>query len=50
MEVDSPEKYREIMLNLLKQFPNTIRKYDALQMYKLYQYRYLPDDIALKKI
>ena len=47
IEVDSIEKYREIMTSLLKQFPNTIKKYDAIQIYKIHQYRFLPDKSML---
>ena len=47
IEVNSPEKYREITLNLLKQFPDTIRKYDTLQIYRLHEYKYLPHNKVL---
>ncbi len=47
LEVESSEKYREIMLLVMKNFPEAIKKYEVLQIYQLHQYRYLPDKKVL---
>ena len=47
IEVENPEQYRKIMLGLMENFPKKIKKYDTLQIYKLHQYRYLPDQSLL---
>ena len=50
MEVESPEKYRDLMLLLMQNFPEVIKKYDVLQIYKLYEYRYLPNKNIVSSI
>lgn len=42
LEVESPEQYRKLMMNLKTQFSEVIKDYSSLQIYQVHKYNFCP--------